>query len=219
MNALRTYNRIVGLAALVSSLSVFAPAFAQVSPPILRTAPDGAAVTYNVTADRACFLGPPSVPAVVLGTLIDTSGPNAGRLRTSLTPNSITLPDSWCNFNDNALTVSAQPIIGQGVAIPPTGFTRLVNFRVSASGWRRSGVPISVSTVSGATEVIGQGSVSATGTEAIYRVADIGLSIDQLSAAGPVVAGAGPLLVAAPAYQGQITVSIGPAFSTPASIP
>jgi hypothetical protein len=197
---------------LASVATVASPSFAQTSVPTLSEQPAGAQISYNISADRGCLLGTPSATSVPLGVLIDVSGVNAGRLRSGIAPTPITLPNSWCNFNDNAITVTAEPIVATGVAIPPDGFSRLVNYRVSATGWRRSGAPVSVSTASLATDAPGSGRVSASGAEPVYRVTDIGLAIDQLVTAGPVVSGAGPLLVAAPSYQGLIIVSIGPAL-------
>lgn len=206
-------SRLTAIISGAAALSLIAQSVAaQTAFPTLVEQASGAEIAYNVSAERGCLLGAPSAPSVPLGVLIDQSGANAGRLRSAFVTTPIVLPNSWCNFNDNALSITAEPIVAAGVPSPPTGFSRLVNYRLSATGWRRSGTAITVTTASTATDVPGSGSVSATGAEAIYRVADIGLAIDQLVTAGPVVSGAGPLLVAAPSYQGRIIVSIGPAL-------
>jgi hypothetical protein len=190
-------------------------AFAQAAPPIVFDAnsisPQGKEITVSASADRGCFLGAPSATGFSLGTIIDQSGVNAGRLRPGLASGPVTLPDSWCNFPDNALTVRATPLSAQGVSVtPPSGFARLVNFRVSANNWLRTGAPIIVATNGSATAISDGGEASGQGQEGQYRVADIVLSLDQFSVPGTTL-GRSPLMVAAATYQGSVVVLLGPA--------
>jgi hypothetical protein len=191
-------------------------ALAQAVSPVVfdanSTRPQGKEITVSAIADRGCFLGAPSSTGFSLGTIIDQSGVNAGRLRSGLAAGPVTLPDSWCNFPDNALTVRATPLSAQGVsATPPSGFARLVNFRVSANNWLRTGAPIIVSTNGSATDVAGAAQASGQGQEGQYRVADIVLNLDQFSVPGTTL-GQSPLMVAANTYQGSVVVLLGPAI-------
>jgi hypothetical protein len=199
--------------ALIASLL---PALAQAqSAPVFNaasTSPQGTTITATANAERGCFLGAPSATGFALGTIIDQSGVNAGRLRSGLASGPVTLPDSWCNFPDNALTVRATPMSAQGVsATPPSGFARLVNYRVSAGNWLRTGAPIIVSTNGSATDISGAAQASGQGQEGQYRVADIVLNLDQFSVPGTTL-GQSPLMVAATTYQGSVVVLLGPAI-------
>jgi hypothetical protein len=177
-------------------------------------APQGATIDASAQAGRGCFLGAPSQTGFSLGTIIDQSGTNAGRLRSGLTSGPITLPDSWCNFPDNALTVQATPMAALGIsAAPPSGFARLVNYRVSAANWLRTGAPIIVATNALGTETVGAGQASGQGQEGQYRVADIVLTLDQFTVPGSSL-GQSPLMVAANTYQGTVIVLLGPAILT-----
>lgn len=174
--------------------------------------PQSVSIEALAVADRGCFLGAPSATGFALGTIIDQNGTNAGRLRAGLASGPVTLPDSWCNFPDNALTVQATPLAAQGVsATPPTGFARLVNYRVSAANWLSSGAPILVSTNGAASDVVGAAQASGRGQEGQYRVADIVLNLDQFTVPGTTL-GQTPLMVASPSYQGSVVVLLGPAI-------
>jgi hypothetical protein len=201
-------------ATILIALSLPALAQAQTAPVFnaASTGPQGVAVTATANAERGCFLGAPSATGFSLGTIIDQSGVNAGRLRSGLTSGPVTLPDSWCNFPDNALTVRATPMAAQGVSdTPPSGFARLVNYRVSADNWLPSGAPIVVSTIGAATDVSGAAQASGQGQEGQYHVADIVLNLDQFSVPGTTL-GQSPLMVAANSYQGSVVVLLGPAI-------
>jgi hypothetical protein len=185
------------------------------SAPVFDASSTGAQVariTVSATADRGCFLGAPSASGFPLGTIIDQSGANAGRLRAGLIGAPITLPDSWCNFPDNALTLRATPMSATSVpATPPSGFARLVNYRATATNWQRSGASVVVATNASGDAISGAAEASSEGQEALYRVADIVVQLDQFIAAGTTL-GQSPLMVASNSYQGSVIVSLGPAI-------
>jgi hypothetical protein len=205
------------LAALFASLSLMPTMVAsqQATRPVFNAAstqPQATRLTVSATTDRGCFLGAPSVSGFPLGTIIDQSGVNAGRLRAGLTGAAITLPESWCNFPDNALTLRATPLSATSVAAtPPSGFARLVNYRATASNWQRSGASVVVATSATGNAITGTVEASGQGQEALYRVADIVVQLDQFIAAGTIL-GQSPLMVASNSYQGSVVVSLGPAI-------
>lgn len=208
--------RSIALATILSTLVAPFYAAAQ-TPPVftpVSTSPQGARINVNANADRGCFLGQPSATGFPLGVIIDQSGVNAGRLRAGLTSSAVTLPDSWCNFPDNALTLRATPMSATSApATPPSGFSRLVNYRATAANWQRNGSTIAVTTVGSANAVSGSAEASGQGVEAQYRVADIVVQLDQFIAAGTTL-GQSPLMVASTSYQGAVIVSLGPAILT-----
>ena len=213
-SAARSFFRSLKLPALLCAALFPTLALAQNAPVFdaRSTAAQAARVAVSANADRGCFLGAPSATGFPLGVIIDQSGVNAGRLRTGIVGQAVTLPDSWCNFADNALTLTASPMSTvDGPSTPPAGFTRLVNFRATAANWQRSGASVIVSTTAAGNAPNGTAQASSRGQEAQYRVADLVGQLDQFVAAGTAL-GQSPLMVASKSYQGSVIVSLGPAI-------
>ena len=181
--------RIAGLALVAAAFA--APAMAQSS--------DDATVPIGGTVAQVCALGAPSQPAIALGQMIDTSGVRVGRLSTIPTQ-TISLPNSFCNFAGSSVSVSATAVVStDGAAVQP-GFARAVNFDAAVSGWASAATTVTT------TATAAGGSPTATadgGVQATPRLGDLTLELSGFTAPGDA-------LLVAGAYEGQITITLGP---------
>src|SRR3569833_3613428 len=99
--------------------------------PAVAMADGSATVTVTGSGGVACHLSAPSVSSLSVGTLANLSD---GTLA-PITPQSITISDSWCNTG-STISVSATPMVAQSFSgAPPAGLTKAVNFFVLVSGW------------------------------------------------------------------------------------
>jgi hypothetical protein len=179
----------IALAAILAVL----PATAMAQTVQGRVAVDG-------TVAGRCVLGPPSLSAVPLGTLIDTSGARAGRL-TTIASQAINFPGSWCNFANTRVTVSANALLAADATAPAAGFARAVNFTTTVTSWAPTNAAVTTAaSASGATP-----SASAPGgTQPAPKLADLTLTLNNFAVP------ADSLLVTG-AYAGNVTITLGPA--------
>jgi len=157
-------------------------------------------VSVDGTVAGRCVLGPPSLTSVPLGTLIDTTGPRAGRL-TTIAAQAINFPGSWCNFANTRITVSANALLSANATAPSPGFARAVNFTATATNWAASNAAVTTAaSAAGATP-----SASAPGgTHPAPKLADLILTLNNFAVP------ADSLLVTG-AYAGNVTITLGPA--------
>jgi hypothetical protein len=127
-----------------------------------------------------------------LGVLIDI---NTGFLSQTLAAPPKTLTGAFCNagstINIAATSIEAQTVGGT----PPSGYSDEVDFTATASGWTTT--PASFSTATGATAQSSQ-------TRPTAFSGDIIVAIDNFSTSG----GSALRMVADPAYQGSVTVTL-----------
>lgn len=147
-----------------------------------------------------CVLGPPSLAAVPLGTLIDTSGARTGRL-TAIAARSINFPGSYCNFANSRITVSANALLAANAGAPLPGYARAVNFTSTVTNWATANAAATTAaTAAGASpSASGNG-----GTQPLPKIADVLLTLNNFAVP------ADSLLVTG-AYAGDVTITLGPA--------
>lgn len=180
----------------IASVALVAVAFAA---PAMAQSSDDATVPIGGTVAQVCSLGAPSQAAIALGQLIDTSGVRVGRLSTIPTQ-TVSLPNSFCNFAGSSVSVSATAVIStDGAAVQP-GFARAVNYDASVSGW--AGAPTTVSTT--ATAGGGTPTTAASGgVQATPRLDDLTVDLSGFNVPGDALLVSGD-------YAGQITITLGP---------
>lgn len=153
----------------------------------------------GVVAGR-CVLGPPSQSAVALGTLINTTGPRAGRLAT-IAAQSITFPGSYCNFANSRITVSANAMLAADPTAPLPGFARAVNFTSTVTNWATTeAATTTAATAAGASP----GSTNAGGIQPLPKIADLSLTLNNFAVPSD-------LLLVTGGYAGNVTITLGPA--------
>jgi hypothetical protein len=160
---------------------------------VAASAPATAHVVIAGKVTPLCSVGSPADGSTVfnLGTLIDTA---TGLLLPNLAA-AKTLSVAFCNSLSN-VTVAATPMRAQNfTAPPPEGFTAAVDYTASASGW--SATPAVFVTA------------FANNPGAVQSVpgafaADIVIALSGFAAQG----GATLPLVADPAYQGTVTITV-----------
>lgn len=155
--------------------------------------------TLNASLGNLCVLGAPSVSSIALGTLIETTGQNAGRLR-AIPNQSVTIPGAYCNYGNHKLTV-AVTALSTGTGTPPNSFSRAVNFNAQAAGW--SG-PVSVTT--GATRAAANPTNSDVVTSSAPYAGDVSVTLSNFTNPG---LAANPYLITG-TYSGSVLVTLGP---------
>jgi hypothetical protein len=127
-----------------------------------------------------------------LGVLIDTS---TGLLRTDLSAPPKIMTGSFCNQR-STITVTATPMqAGSFEGAPPTGFSASVNYTATATGWTTT--PASFTTGAASNP-------AATQTRSTAFTGDITIGVSTFATVG----GPALRLVADPAYQGLVTVTL-----------
>lgn len=127
-----------------------------------------------------------------VGQLINSA---SGFLSTTLSVPSKTVSGSWCN-TQSAINVAASPLSAQTqTQTPPTGFSRIVNFTATATGW--STTPAAFTT--GAAT-----NTAATQPRATPFASDLTVAIGSFGTAG----GDTLRLVADTNYSGSVTVTL-----------
>ena len=187
MNKTTKFLETAMLALVFAGLSTAAMA-QTTSLPTSRSMP----VTGNVPA--LCSLGANAgTGSFPLGVLIDTT---TGKMRTGLSAPAQSITGSWCN-SPSTISISATPLTSvNSIAVPPTGFSRTLNYTATASGWTLAASPASF-TVGAAANA----SASQAVTSAI--TGPISVAISNI-----VPVGSDPFLVADTSYLGTITVTI-----------
>ena len=151
----------------------------------------GNAVVGNAPA--MCFGGSPSgTGSYDLGVLIDTA---TGRMRSDLSAPPQVLVGTFCTGR-STISVEATPLAAQNsTVIPPSGFSRSVDYVATASGWTT--LPASYDTAAAA-------NAAATQTRTTAFTGDISVAISGFSTRG----GGALRLVADDNYRGLVTVTI-----------
>ena len=180
----------IALAAILAAI----PATASAQQPL-----QGAVAVDGSVAGR-CVLGPPSLAAVPLGTLIDTSGARVDRL-TTIAAQAINFPGSWCNFANTRVSVSANALLAADATAPSAGYARAVNFTATATNWAAANAVVTTAaSASGATPAAS----APGGTNPAPKLADISLTLNSFTVP------ADAFLVTG-AYAGNVTITLGPA--------
>lgn len=188
-------KRYVSLAVMALALAP-ASAFAQSS----------ATGTVGIDGRVApvCILGDPNPATVNLGQLSASSGPRTGRVAT-ISPQTVTLPASYCNFAGSVVTVRATALVVNDPAAPPAGFTRAVNYTATATNWAAGSSAATTAALRDGT------SPTSTGTGSVQplpKVADITLTLSNFTTPGDSFLVAGN-------YSGTVVVTLGPAAVAP----
>lgn len=186
--------RALVFSATAAALAISTPAFGQASES------DQKNVTISGTVAPLCILGTPSEALVDLGGLVNTSGTRVGKL-TTIGNRTITLPGSFCNYANSAITVDATALVAADTSAPQTGFARAVNYNASVSGWAAANASATTAATAAGT------SPSATnqgGTQATAKLADVTLTLSSFAVPSD-------LLLVSGGYSGQVVITLGPA--------
>lgn len=161
---------------------------------------DQAQVGVAGTVAPICILGVPSRATVDLGQMVTTSGTRVGRIAV-LPVQTVTLPNSFCNFAGSTVTVSASALVAINTAAVQPGFARAVNYRASASNWAASAtVATTAATAGGANPLtVGNGAV-----QPAPKLADLTVELSNFAVPSD-------LLLVAGNYSGVIVITLGPA--------
>jgi len=165
----------------------------------------GAAAAQSSDTDTKNFAVVGNVPAMCVGgTIAGTGGTfdmgvlidiNTGLLRTDLAAPPKVLSGSFCSAR-STITVNATPMAAQTfTSTPPAGFSRVVDYTATASGWTTT--PAAFATGAGSNP-------AAVQTRATAFSGDITVSVGSFSTNG----GATQRLVADTNYQGNVTVTL-----------
>lgn len=172
---------------------------AALAGPALAAESDSETVNINGSVSKICTLGAPTPASVDLGEMIDTSGPDVGRLA-NIADREIELPNSFCNYAGTKLTVTGNALLADDTSTPPANFARAVNFASTVDGW----APTPAQVTTGATAAGANPGASADGgVVGAPRMSDLTVTLSDFAAPGD------NLLVAG-GYQGSVTVTLGP---------
>jgi hypothetical protein len=177
---------------LSTAILVAMPAMAQDS--------DQETVQIGGQVAPLCLLGTPSQSTVNLGQLVDTSGPRVGKL-TTISNRTITMPGSFCNYANSAITVDATALRADDTATPQPGFARAVNFNAAVSGWATTNASATTAaSVAGANPTAS----NTGGTQPTPKLNDVTLTLSAYAVPSD-------LLLVAGGYTGVVVVTLGPA--------
>ena len=192
---MRTKLPLLSLAA-AAALAVPMPALAQASDS------DTGEVAINGRVTPICILGEPSQPVVDLGQLIELSGSRVGRIA-ALGAQTVTMPDSFCNFAGSVATIEATALVetSSAVSTPPASFARAVNYDASAGTWGGGTASTTTFAAADGSNPTSEGDSAVQGTP---RLTDIVVNLGGWSAPGDNILVAGD-------YAGLVRVTIGPA--------
>jgi hypothetical protein len=161
---------------------------------------DQETVNISGTVAGICVLGTPSQTAVPLGQLINTSGPQAGRIA-PIAAQTVNLPDSFCNFAGTHVSISADALLAADASPVQPGFARAVNFTSSVANWAavNAAVTTAASAAGGTPHAEGSG-----GTQSLPKIADLTLTLNNFTVPSN-------LRLVAGGYAGSVTITLGPA--------
>lgn len=160
---------------------------------------DSKDVNITGTVAALCVLGAPSDATVDLEQMAETSGSRVGRLK-SISQKDVTLADSFCNFANSAVTVTATALVADDTNAPPSGFVRAINYTATATGWTSPNAAVTTADDGTGTST----STSGTGgTQPTPKLSDIVLSLSDFTAPGD------KLLVFGD-YNTTVTVTLAP---------
>jgi hypothetical protein len=172
------------------------------SQPLLAQVAEADTGEVSVSGNVAplCILGEPTPGLVDLGQLINTSGPRIGKVA-ALADRQVNLAGSFCNFAGSIVTVEVGALLlSENVALQP-GFARAVNYSASASNWAASAT---TATSGAAANGASPTQSSAGAVQALPKLADIAVTLSNFTVPSD-------LLLVAGAYQGSVTITLGPA--------
>jgi len=184
-------KRLVSLALLAMALPA-APALAQ------STATGNVAIDGRVAP--VCILGDPNPALVNLGQLSASSGPRTGKIAT-ITPQTVQLPASFCNFAGSVVRVTATALTSSDTSVPQPGFSRAVNYTATATNWAAGASTATTNALRDGTSPTASGLGS---TQPLPKIADIALTLSNFTAPGD-------LILVAGTYNGTVVVTLGPA--------
>src|SRR4051812_26828908 len=147
-----------------------------------------------------CKLGPPSRASIDVGQMSATSGPRVGRIAT-LPEQIVTLPGSYCNFGGTKVTLRAEAMVQPDASTLPAGFARAVNYTSTVTTWAAAPPQVTPAASSSGDSPIAEGS---GGTEPAARLTDLILALSAFTVPSDA-------LLIAGTYQGQVTITLGPA--------
>jgi hypothetical protein len=158
-----------------------------------QTPPVAGVVSVTGTVPALCFGGTlTGGGSFDLGVLVDTT---TGLLRTDLTASPKTLTGAFCSARSR-IGISATQLAAQNnTATPAGGFSRIVDYRATASGWTSTAATF----MTGSDNNPGSSQERATAFQG-----DITVGIGNFSTSG----GNGLRLIADPSYLGAITVTL-----------
>ncbi len=178
-------------AIIAATLALAVPGLAQAE--TARGATDTKTVGIVGTVPAMCFGGTLTGDGTFdLGVLVDLT---TGQLRTDLSAPAKLLVGSYCTSR-STITVTATPLEAQNyVASPPAGFSRVVHYQATASGWTATPASYNTGAASNA---------AATQTRNTAFTGDITVAISNFSTSG----GATLRLAGDNSYRGVVTVTL-----------
>ena len=179
---------LIGAALLAAGLS--GTASAQEATNTATTAPIPVRGTVPALCSGGTLTG--GGAAFEVGVLINTT---TGFLLPNLTAPSKTLTGAFCS-SKSAITIVATPMTTQNfTATPPTGFSRIVHYNATASGWTTTPAVFATGAAS---------NPNATQQRATAFTGDITVSVSNFTTGG----GDALRMVADPAYLGTVIVTL-----------
>lgn len=180
------------LIALTASVALAAPAAAQA-----QTATSTA--NFGGTIEKACVIGDPSSVLLTIGDMTGSDGRITSTLAGSTAAATTDIQNAWCN------TPSTMTLDGEPMALTdtpgystPSGFSRLVTYNATLSGWPTDLVD---------RPLVGSGVQTTTADNAHAAVLQLVISnLAALNAAG--AAEAPTNVLEAGGYAGSVTVAV-----------
>ena len=157
-------------------------------------------VGVDANVAPVCKLGPPSRTAIDVGQMSATSGPRVGRIAT-LPEQIVTLPGSYCNFGGTKVTVRAEAMVQPDASALPAGFARAVNYTSTVTTWAATAPQVTTAASASGASPVAEGS---GGTEPAAKLTDLTLALSAFTVPSDALLIAGN-------YQGQVTITLGPA--------
>jgi hypothetical protein len=153
------------------------------------------------TVSPICVLGEPSDAVVDLGTLINLSGPRVGRTA-AIAPRQVTMPNSFCNYSNTMITISAQALVEQSGTPVNTGFARSVNYSITVTPWAADDAELQTAAASDGS---GPPGLATSSSQPLPQVSNLTMELSDFSAPSDALLVAGD-------YSGLIVVTLGPAL-------
>lgn len=180
---------LITAAASLGALSLAATAQAQT-----------AEIQLQGNVDDECALGAPTQTVLDLGDLTGTDGRLTPTLKSSSVSASTTIASAWCN-GPSVLSINAEPMDLEIVpGYPsPSGFSRLITYTATVSGWPAAVVD---------RPVVGSGAQTTPAGQA--RAEELLLEISELQTLnGAGSAEADGMVLEAGTYKGTVTITLG----------
>ena len=180
---------------LAAAIVATAPAAA-----FAQSASQQSTIALEANVDQACVLGNPSVAELSLGDLTGPDGRIAAALAGASPAGVATIDVAWCNA-PSTLSLDAAPLsldVVPGYATP-TGFSRLITYDATLTGWPASLVD---------RPVVGD-AAKTTQAAAAHAASALELSISRLEALNAAGSGANSTaVIEAGTYTGAIVIGI-----------